>query len=48
MDNMKNDSDHITLPCSQAVADMLVVDHPQLAKLGLDGFDIYDYLVDLD
>jgi len=49
MDNMKNDSDHITMPCSQAVADMLVVDNPQLAKLGMDGFDIYDYFVcDLD
>jgi len=49
MDNMKNDSDYITMPCSQAVADMLVVDNPQLAKLGMDGFDIYDYFVcDLD
>ena len=48
MNSMKDNSDYITMPCSQAVANMLVVDHPQLAKLGLDGFDIYDYLVNLD
>jgi len=49
MDNMKNDSDYITMPCSQAVANMLATDNPQLVSLGMDGFDIYDYFVcDLD
>jgi len=48
MESMKSESDYITLPCSQAVADMLVVDNPHLAKMGLDGFEMYEYFVDLD
>jgi len=49
MNSMKDNSDYITMPCSQAVANMLVVDNPHLAKMGLDGFDIYDlFACDLD
>lgn len=43
---MSNREEYITLPCSQEVANLVECENPHLAKLGLSGFEIFEYLSD--
>ena len=44
MNSMRNESEHITEPCSHWLAIEMEETYPHLVELGLNGFEIYQEL----
>ena len=43
---MKSESEYITMPCSQEIANILEIENPHYVGLGLSGFEIYELMAD--